>query len=348
MLKVCSLIKSINNYRSMKSKYIFTLLALVVFFVVQSCDSEDILPGVTLSSSDTNFSENNGSVTIAATLNAVTVETISIPLSIAGTATQSADYSLSNAAITIAAGSDVGSIVITGLQDNEVEGEESLIITLGNSSGFISLSNGSLTVFVQDDDIDSDNDGILDANDDCPNTAGEVSNNGCPFLGFLINEVLYDPASGAAGDANGDGTRDANGDEFVELFNSGPILDISGYTVSDESQLRHTFPAGSVIPINGTLVLFGGGTPTGSFGGAILQVASEGALNITNSGDILTIRDTTGATVLVFDNNLLSGNPDESYTRNPDLTGELEQHAGIPEANGALFSPGTRLDGFSL
>ena len=31
-----------------------------------------------------------------------------------------------------------------------------------------------------------------------------------------MNEVLYDPPSGSIGDANGDGTRDPNEDEFVE------------------------------------------------------------------------------------------------------------------------------------
>ena len=47
-------------------------------------------------------------------------------------------------------------------------------------------------------------------------------------------------------------------------------------------------------------------------------------------------------------NAVLSNNPDESYTRNPDLTGEFEQHAGIESASGALFSPGTKLNGTSF
>ena len=37
--------------------------------------------------------------------------------------------------------------------------------------------------------------------------------------GFIINEVLYDPPSGLPGDANNDGVRDPNEDEFVEFVN---------------------------------------------------------------------------------------------------------------------------------
>lgn len=327
----------------------FKTAAIVVFFILSTaCDSEDILPAIDLSASGTNLSEAGGTLTLTATLNAAGTETITIPISFAGTSTQGVDYNASSTAITIAAGSDTGTLTLTGLQDTEVEGAETIIISLSGGSGFITLSNEALIVQLQDDDVDSDGDGVLDADDDCPSTPGDVSNNGCPFLGFLINEVLYDPPSGLEGDANNDGTRDANDDEFIEFFNSGPALDISGYTVSDDSQLRHTFPVGTVIPINGTLVLFGGGTPSGNFGGALVDTASEGSINITNGGDIVTVRDASGATVLVFDNNGLSGNPDESYTRNPDLTGDFEQHGRVAEANGALFSPGLRLDGSSL
>ena len=54
----------------------------------------------------------------------------------------------------------------------------------------------------------------------------------------------------------------------------------------------------------------------------------------------------SGNTFLTFDIEPLSDNPDESYTRSPDITGEtFEQHSSIATANGALFSPGHKLDG---
>jgi hypothetical protein len=316
-------------------------------FINTSCTTEDILPTVELSANTLNLSENNESVIVTATLNSEASENVSIPIFLSGTADTS-DYTVSAASISIFSGTKTGSITISSTQDQAIENPETIIINLGNANGFLLIGVNEIIISLLDDDKDTDSDGVLDSDDDCPNVAGEVSNNGCPFLGFLINEVLYDPASDLTGDANGDGTRDANADEFIEFFNSGPQLDISGYTVSDASRLRHTFPSGTVLAVNEVLVLFGGGTPTGDFGGARVQTASEGLLNISNSGDIMTMRDTNGDIVVVFDNNGLSGAPDESYTRNPDLTGEFEQHARIAEANGALFSPGTKLDGSSF
>ncbi|OZV70572.1 lamin tail domain-containing protein [Winogradskyella aurantia] len=324
-------------------KTMFRLILLVL--LVGSCTTDDIKPALSLTSDSTSLSEDNGTLIVTATLNSESSSAVSIPIVLTGTATANSDYSVSATEIAIAAGSTSGNITITGLQDMEIEGIETLIVGLGNVNEFLVLSDSTVTIEVLDDDSDSDGDGVLDANDDCPDVVGDVENNGCPFLGFLINEVNYDPAADLAGDANGDGTREPNEDEFIEFFNSGPELDLSGYTISDADQLRHTFPAGTILPVNGVLVVFGGGTPTGNFGGALVQTASEGLLNMSNAGDFMTIADPSGNVVLTFDIEPLSNNPNESYTRNPDLTGDFVQHAGIDEANGALFSPGTKLDG---
>jgi hypothetical protein len=324
-------------------------LVIVLTLLIQiSCTTEDILPAVELTLSDSNLSEANGSITLTAALNSSVLASVSIPFVITGDAIMNDDYTVSASEIIIPSGDNSGSITITGVQDEEVEGVETLVFSLGAAANFLLLSDTSIEITVLDDDSDTDGDGVLDANDLCPTVAGDPNNNGCPFLGLLINEVNYDPASGLAGDANGDGARDANEDEFIEFFNSGPELDLSGYTISDAASLRHTFPAGTIIPVNGALVLFGGGAPTGSFGGAIVQTASEGQINMSNSGDFVTLKNASGTIVLTFDVEPLSNNPNESYTRNPDLTGGFEQHSNITEANGVLFSPGTKLDGSSF
>ena len=72
------------------------------------------------------------------------------------------------------------------------------------------------------------------------------------------------------------------------------------------------------------------------------------SINMNNAGDFVTLQDTSGTIVLTFDVEPLSNNPNESYTRNPDLTGDFVQHSGIEVANGALYSPGTMLDGSSF
>ncbi len=171
-----------------------------------------------------------------------------------------------------------------------------------------------------------------------------------PIYGQLvINEVLYDPSNNALdGDANGDGTYDQEGDSFIEIYNSSSTnFDISGYEIWDDTtsgSLKFVFPANTFIPPNGVIVVFGSGPLVGNFGGAIVlsNDTSSNGLNLNNSGEVIAIRDANGSTVLTFDSDALSNNPNESYTRNPDITGAFEQHG---DNTSILFSPGTRIDG---
>jgi hypothetical protein len=161
----------------------------------------------------------------------------------------------------------------------------------------------------------------------------------------VINETLADPADDLPGDANGDGTRDSSDDEFIEIVNvSGAELDLSGWTLSDAVQVRHTFPADSVIPAGCTAVIFGGGVPTGGFGGAVMQTASTGALGLNNGGR--------------------HADPGRHRRQHPDgrvrqrrvaMTSRLPvsqtspdlfvQHSQAVASGGTRFSPGTQLDG---
>ena len=159
--------------------------------------------------------------------------------------------------------------------------------------------------------------------------------------GWVINEFHSDPANDLAGDANGDGLRDAQYDEFIELFNdTGAAADISGWTLADEFETRHLFPEGSIVPDQCAIVVFGGGVPTGMFGNAVVQVASSGGLALDNTGDTIAMSngpDTIQSVVYGFE-----GNEDQSLTRNPDVSGDFARHL---EVNDRRFSPGTRLDG---
>ncbi|WP_130736018.1 lamin tail domain-containing protein [Flavobacterium sp. J27] len=339
---------------NIKSHFVKLISLSFISIIISSCTTDDIEPAlITFEASENSFSENGGSITIKATLNTTVSEQINIPLSITGSASSTSDYTISSNHISIPKGATNGEITLTGLDDVQIEGIESINITVSNNNQIILLQEFTLNIQLLDDDSDTDNDGVPDTIDACPTVFGEVANNGCPYLGFIINEVLYDPEGTIAGDANGDGTRDANDDEFIEFFNSGPALDISGYKIFDTTALtnnvpRHVFPAGTIVPANGVIVVFGGGNPTGTFGGALVQTASGGQINITNSGDIITVQDALGNTVVTLDVEPFSDNPDESYTRNPDVTGEFIQHASIPESLGALFSPGTKVDGSSF
>jgi hypothetical protein len=168
---------------------------------------------------------------------------------------------------------------------------------------------------------------------------------------LIINEVLYDPSNTALeGDANGDGVYDQTQDEFIEFINTGTAdLNVSKFQIFDKViatglKTRRHVMGNFNVPSNGAIVIFGGGTAVGSFGGAITVIDSGTAgLSLGNSGEIIILEDSLGNVLDSINTDALSNNPDESYTRNPDITGDFVQHASVTP--GKLFSPGTRIDG---
>lgn len=182
-----------------------------------------------------------------------------------------------------------------------------------------------------------------------PGTQLDGSEFSAPVIALLINEIHADPASDISGDANGDGVRSSSADEFIEIVNVGALAaDISGFQIYDANPSitsKHTFPSGTIVPAGQAIVIFGGGTPTGSFGGSVVQTASTGALGVTNTNETIEIRD--------LENNVLDSysytseaNINQSLTRSPDLeAGPMTAHSAIPASQGALYSPGLQLDG---
>ena len=87
-----------------------------------------------------------------------------------------------------------------------------------------------------------------------------------PDYPLFISEVLADPPSDLAGDANRDGVRDTYEDEFVELYNAGSEpISLAGWRLGDSTAPKNhfQFPADAVIAPHSYVVLFGGGNPTG-------------------------------------------------------------------------------------
>lgn len=137
----------------------------------------------------------------------------------------------------------------------------------------------------------------------------------------VITEVLYAVPGGAAGDASGDGTRHAAGDEFIELANihDKPIelgglmlLDKQGYeSLSKKGRrgggIRFTFPKMTLQPGEMVVVFNGFGTsvegPAGDekqaaevnprFGSSrvlMMNVADE-RTSLSNSGDVVILME---------------------------------------------------------
>jgi hypothetical protein len=174
-----------------------------------------------------------------------------------------------------------------------------------------------------------------------------------PWMGYRIrsdslrvrlNEILADPPADLAGDANRDGNRDAADDEFVEVLNCGEgSVDLSGWTISDGTSVRHVFADSDVVIHDGELVtVFGGGEPLGFLGQ--VYTASEGGLGLANSGDVVYLRDDTGAIVDVHAYGS-EGGKDQSMIRYPDCADEwmLCSDAGLE----VPFSPQEPNDGQS-
>jgi hypothetical protein len=78
---------------------------------------------------------------------------------------------------------------------------------------------------------------------------------------IVVNEFLADPeASVEFGDANGDGVRDAQEDEYVELLNvSGRDIDLTGWSLGDDERVDFQFPDGYIIKPYEFVSIFGGG-----------------------------------------------------------------------------------------
>lgn len=162
---------------------------------------------------------------------------------------------------------------------------------------------------------------------------------------IILHEFLADPDYGLTGDANQDGFRHPDEDDFVELWNAGSgTVDLSGWSLWDGFAERHVFPSGTVLPGGMALVVFGGGQPRGWFGNALVQTASSGSLSLSQYGDRVVLKLPGGFTLWSHDYG-----PEASKGLSISLTGTgsgvLLPHTDVPDAAGRRHSPGTRADG---
>jgi hypothetical protein len=169
----------------------------------------------------------------------------------------------------------------------------------------------------------------------------QLEGEGVPEV-IVINEILADPASGGAGDANGDGTRHSSEDEFVEILNIGlRSVSLAGSQLSDAGTgeaARFTFPPGAVLAAGSRAVLFGGGSPSG-VPGAVFADDGKIGRGLTNSGDTVYLIDPVGPDTLaraVFGS---EGGKNQSLVREPDGRGAFVLHESFP-GNGEAHSPG--------
>jgi hypothetical protein len=177
---------------------------------------------------------------------------------------------------------------------------------------------------------------------DTPSETDAIGGNISAGNDLVITEIHADPAPGPDGDANNDGTTD-DGDQFIEIVNTGTTtIDLDGYTLTDgDGTVLYTFGSASLDP-NVSVVVFGGGTPTGIDG--LVFVAGSG-LSLDGAGGTVELNDGAGDRV----DGATYGpeaNADQSVTRAPGLTDGFEQHTTV--GTGARYSPGATPDGTAL
>jgi hypothetical protein len=173
----------------------------------------------------------------------------------------------------------------------------------------------------------------------------------CKKADVKLNEVYARPATGALGDTNGDGARDANADEFVELVNNEPVaVEIAGWVIrtgAAPGTVRFTFPTGAMLAAGQRAVVFGGGVPAGGFGGALTFVAT-GSLSLTDapSSFVVALEAPSSVALDAFSYDATTFGSSctttcASQTRSPEGTGAFVAHTAAAGNTGVLWSPGT-------
>ena len=162
-----------------------------------------------------------------------------------------------------------------------------------------------------------------------------------PLLNYplFISEVLADPPEGLEGDANRDGQYDPHEDEFIELYNAGPIpISLAGWRLGDEGALSDyfRFPRDAIIEPGSYVVLFGGGDPSGF---TVPVYTDDGTIGdgLTDTGESIHLIDDHGSeAAFLFQS---TWPDDQSLVRVPPDSSALVPHKTASPTE-APFSPG--------
>ncbi|MCH7225194.1 lamin tail domain-containing protein [Haloferula sp. A504] len=211
-------------------------------------------------------------------------------------------------------GEDTVDVTVTAVDDSIFDGPQTVTFTAAGVGFF----DGTADLTVNDDFADN--------------------------ADLIINEIY---PNNFDLDLNGDGI--ANGaDEFIELVNtSGSPLDISGWTISDESSLRHTFAPGTILGTDCAILVFDELPPTTTgIDGTQAVAASTGSLSL-NPADTLTIQDNTAAVVMTcsYDSPFAPTALDSVNLESDATPGPYTDHSFVVGSGGAQLSPGTKVDG---
>lgn len=112
-----------------------------------------ILPTVNLTASDPAASEPSGTGTFTVTRSGSTAAALAVIYTIGGTAQNSVDYNAIANSVVIPAGAASANVIITPIDDSEVESAETVILTLQSSGAYALGSSTTATVSITDNDV---------------------------------------------------------------------------------------------------------------------------------------------------------------------------------------------------
>lgn len=98
----------------------------------------------------TEASETTGTYTV--TLNVASTGTTTVNYTVSGTATSASDFTALSGSIDVTNGNTTATITLTPIDDGDVEGDETVILTLTSGTGYVVGSPSSATVTITDDD----------------------------------------------------------------------------------------------------------------------------------------------------------------------------------------------------
>ena len=239
-----------------------------------------IPPVVSLSSDVNELEENNATATITASLDRVSQEDVTAVINLAGTATPAVDFNISgDLNIIIPAGSISAALSITTILDGENEGNESIILSLGDAIN-ADADPKELTILIKEALFPISLKGVFALTWD-----GQVSSNDGKAIHLVANQDIADLSMYGLGVANNGGGTDgleytfpaqsvAAGDDI--LVARAPDL-IAAYFGACTSEFEHVLLANSSISQNGddAIELFSGTTVIETYGDADLDGTGE-------------------------------------------------------------------------
>jgi hypothetical protein len=118
---------------------------------VSIADNEAPSPTVTIAATDA-AAEPSDNGTFTVTRSASSASALDVSFTVAGTATEGADYTTLARTVTIPANATSATITVTPIDDQTVEGNETVVVTLSAGTGYTVGTPGSATMNIADND----------------------------------------------------------------------------------------------------------------------------------------------------------------------------------------------------